>query len=43
MINIFKQEGPINESLKKKLKFTCDFCNTTSKIINGISKFYQYQ
>ena len=35
MINIIKQEIPIDESLKKKLEFICDFCNTTSIFING--------
>ena len=35
MINIIKQEIPIDESLKKKLEFICDFCNTTPTIING--------
>ena len=33
MINIIKQEIPIDESLKKKLEFICDFCNTTPIII----------
>jgi len=38
MININKQEIPIDESLKKKLEFICDFCNTTPTfiIINNI-------
>ena len=35
MINIIKQEIPIDESLKKKLEFNCDFCNTTPTFING--------
>ena len=35
MVNIIKQEIPIDESLKKKLEFICDFCNTTPTIING--------
>ena len=35
MINIIKQEIPIDESLKKKLEFICDFCNTTPTFING--------
>lgn len=35
MINIIKQEIPIDESLKKKSEFICDFCNTTPKFING--------
>lgn len=34
MINIIKQEIPIDESLKKKLEFICDFCNTTPAFIN---------
>ena len=33
-INIIKQEIPIDESLKKKLEFICDFCNTTPTFIN---------
>ena len=36
MINIIKQEIPIDESLKKKLEFICDFCNTTPTFMNGI-------
>lgn len=35
MINIIKQEIPIDESLKKKLEFICDFCNTNPTFING--------
>ena len=35
MINIIKQEISIDESLKKKLEFICDFCNTTPTFING--------
>lgn len=35
MINIIKQEIHIDESLKKKLEFICDFCNTTPTFING--------
>ena len=35
MIDIIKQEIPIDESLKKKLEFICDFCNTTPTFING--------
>ena len=34
MVNIIKQEILIDESLKKKLKFICDFCNTTPIFIN---------
>ena len=35
MINIIKQEILIDESLKKKLEFICDFCNTTPTFVNG--------
>ena len=35
MISIIKQEIHIDESLKKKLEFICDFCNTTPTFING--------
>ena len=35
MINIIKQEIPIDESLKKKLEFICDFFNTTPTFISG--------
>ena len=35
MVNIIKQEVVIEESLKKKLELTCEFSNTTLKIING--------
>ena len=38
MINIIKQEIPIDESLKKKLEFICDFCNTTPTFINGSTR-----
>lgn len=35
MVNIIKEELPIEESLKKKLELICDFAKTTPKIING--------
>ena len=35
MVNIIKEEIILDESLKKKLEFICDFCNTTPIIING--------
>ena len=35
MVNIIKEEISLEESLKKKLEFICDFCNTTSTFING--------
>ena len=35
MVSIVKKEIIIEESLKKKIEFICDFCNTKPKIING--------
>ena len=35
MINIIKEKLEIDETLKRRLEIICDFCNTTSKIING--------
>ncbi len=35
MVNIIKEEIPIEESLKKKLEFICEFAKTTPTIING--------
>ena len=35
MIKIIEQEISFDDSLKKKLEFICDFCNTTPKFING--------
>ena len=35
MIKNIKQEIPSDESLKKKLEFICNFCNTASTMING--------
>ena len=35
MVNIIKEEIPIEESLKKKLEFICEFAITTPTIING--------
>ena len=35
MLNIIKQEIEMEKGLKQKLKFICDFCNTTPTIING--------
>ena len=35
MIKILEQEINIDEALKKKLEFICDFCNTIPKFING--------
>ena len=35
MINIVTKELEFDEELKKRIKFICDFCNTTPTIING--------
>ena len=35
MVNIIKEELSLEESLKKKNEFICDFTNTTPTIING--------
>ncbi len=35
MVKIIKEELLFEESLKKKIEFICDFCNTTPTFING--------
>lgn len=35
MVNIIKEEISIEESLKKKIEFICEFAKTTPTIING--------
>lgn len=35
MVNIIKEELPIEDSLKKKLEPICEFSKTTPTIING--------
>ena len=35
MVNIIKEELPIEESLKRKLELICEFAKTTPTIING--------
>ena len=35
MVNIIKKELSLEESLKKKIEFLCDFTNTKPTIING--------
>ena len=35
MVNIIKEEILIEESLKNKLEFICDFCKAKYTIING--------
>ncbi len=35
MVNIIKEEILLEESLKKKIEFICDFTNTKPTIING--------
>ena len=42
MVNIIKEELSLEESLKKKIEFICDFNNTKATIINGsIRKIYR--
>ena len=35
MLNIITKEVPIDEDLKTKIQFICDFCNTKPSFING--------
>ena len=35
MVNIIKEELPVEESLRKKLELICEFAKTTPTIING--------
>ncbi len=35
MVNIIKEELPIEKSLRKKLELICEFAKTTPTIING--------
>ena len=35
MVNITKEELPIEETLRKKLELICEFAKTTPTIING--------
>ena len=35
MVNIIKEEISLEESLKKKINFICEFINTKPTIING--------
>jgi hypothetical protein len=35
MVNIIKEELPIEESLKRKLELICEFYNAAPTIING--------
>lgn len=35
MINIIKQEIDFEKSLKQRLEFICEFCNTTPTFIKG--------
>ena len=35
MIKIIEQEISFDDTLKKKLEFICDFCNTTPEFINS--------
>ena len=35
MVNIIKEELPIEQELKKKIEFICEFAKRTPTIING--------
>lgn len=35
MLNIITSEVPIDEELKTRIEFICDFCNIKPTIING--------
>ncbi len=35
MVNIITEELPIEQDLKKKIEFICEFAKTTPTIING--------
>ena len=35
MVNVIKQEVRMEELLKKRLEFICEFCKVKSTIING--------
>ena len=35
MVNIIKQEVKMEESLRKRLEFICEFCKVKLTIING--------
>lgn len=35
MVKLIKEELSFEESLKKKIEFIYDFCNTTPEFING--------
>ena len=35
MVNVIKQEVRMEESLRKRLEFICEFCKLKSTIING--------
>ncbi len=35
MLKVITKEIPIDEELKTRIQFICDFCNTTPTFING--------
>ena len=35
MLKVITKEIPIDEKLKTRIQFICDFCNTTPTFING--------
>lgn len=36
MLNIITKEAPIDEKLKTRIQFICDFCNVKPVFINGL-------
>lgn len=42
MIKIIEQEISFDDSLKKKLEFICDFCNTTPISIKNMIRYKTY-
>lgn len=38
MVNIIKEKLSLEESLRKKIKFICEFTNNKTTIINGSIK-----
>ena len=35
MLKVITKEIPIDEELKTRIQFICDFCNTTPTFVNG--------
>lgn len=43
MVNIIKEELSLEESLRKKIEFICDFTNNKPTIINGSMRKIRYR